>query len=26
VVYLATDVAQCITGSAVPIDCGWTAR
>jgi 3-hydroxybutyrate dehydrogenase len=25
VVYLATDVAQCITGSAVPIDCGWTA-
>lgn len=26
VVYLATDVAQGITGSAVPIDCGWTAR
>jgi len=26
VVYLAQDVAQCITGSAVPIDCGWTAR
>jgi 3-hydroxybutyrate dehydrogenase len=26
VVYLASDVAQCITGSAVPIDCGWTAR
>ena len=26
VVYLATDVAQCITGSTVPIDCGWTAR
>jgi 3-hydroxybutyrate dehydrogenase len=26
VVYLATDVAQCITGSAIPIDCGWTAR
>lgn len=26
VVYLATDVAQCITGSALPIDCGWTAR
>jgi 3-hydroxybutyrate dehydrogenase len=26
VVYLSTDVAQCITGSAVPIDCGWTAR
>jgi 3-hydroxybutyrate dehydrogenase len=26
VVYLATDVAHCITGSAVPIDCGWTAR
>jgi 3-hydroxybutyrate dehydrogenase len=26
VVYLATDVAQCITGSAVLIDCGWTAR
>jgi 3-hydroxybutyrate dehydrogenase len=26
VVYLATDVAQAITGSAVPIDCGWTAR
>ena len=26
VVYLATDVAQCMTGSAVPIDCGWTAR
>lgn len=26
VVYLATDMAQCITGSAVPIDCGWTAR
>jgi 3-hydroxybutyrate dehydrogenase len=26
VVYLATDVAQCITGSAVSIDCGWTAR
>jgi 3-hydroxybutyrate dehydrogenase len=26
VVYLSTDVAQCMTGSAVPIDCGWTAR
>jgi 3-hydroxybutyrate dehydrogenase len=26
VVYLSTDIAQCITGSAVPIDCGWTAR
>jgi 3-hydroxybutyrate dehydrogenase len=26
VVYLCTDMAQCITGSAVPIDCGWTAR
>lgn len=26
VVYLATDMAQGITGSAVPIDCGWTAR
>jgi 3-hydroxybutyrate dehydrogenase len=26
VIYLATDLAQCITGSAVPIDCGWTAR
>jgi 3-hydroxybutyrate dehydrogenase len=26
VVYLAGDVARCITGSAVPIDCGWTAR
>ncbi len=26
VVYLATDIAQGITGSAVPIDCGWTAR
>ena len=26
VVYLSTDVAHCITGSAVPIDCGWTAR
>ena len=26
VVYLATDVAQFITGSAVPIDGGWTAR
>ena len=26
VVYHCTDVAQCITGSAVPIDCGWTAR
>ena len=26
VVYLSTDMAQCITGSAVPIDCGWTAR
>jgi len=26
VVYLAGDLAQCITGSAVAIDCGWTAR
>jgi 3-hydroxybutyrate dehydrogenase len=26
VLYLSTDVAQAITGSAVPIDCGWTAR
>jgi 3-hydroxybutyrate dehydrogenase len=26
VVYLATDGAQCITGSAIPIDGGWTAR
>ena len=26
VVYLSTDLAQGITGSAVPIDCGWTAR
>ena len=26
VAYLATDAAHCITGSAVPIDCGWTAR
>jgi 3-hydroxybutyrate dehydrogenase len=26
IVYLSTDLAQCITGSAVPIDCGWTAR
>jgi len=26
VAYLASDLAQCITGSAVPIDCGWTAR
>jgi 3-hydroxybutyrate dehydrogenase len=26
IVYLATDLAQGITGSAVPIDCGWTAR
>ncbi len=26
VVYLSTDVAQCITGSAIPIDGGWTAR
>jgi 3-hydroxybutyrate dehydrogenase len=26
VVYLAQDVAQAITGSAVPIDGGWTAR
>ena len=26
VVYLATDAAQCITGSAIPIDGGWTAR
>ena len=26
VVYLATDLAQGLNGSAVPIDCGWTAR
>jgi 3-hydroxybutyrate dehydrogenase len=26
VVYLCTDVAHCITGVAIPIDCGWTAR
>jgi 3-hydroxybutyrate dehydrogenase len=26
VVYLCTDVAQGITGSVIPIDCGWTAR
>lgn len=26
VVYLSTDAAQGITGSAIPIDCGWTAR
>jgi 3-hydroxybutyrate dehydrogenase len=26
VVYLCTDIAQGITGSAIPIDCGWTAR
>lgn len=26
IVYLATDLAQGITGSAIPIDCGWTAR
>ncbi len=26
VLYLSTDIAQCMTGSAVPIDCGWTAR
>ncbi|HZC02723.1 MAG TPA: 3-hydroxybutyrate dehydrogenase [Gammaproteobacteria bacterium] len=26
VVYLASDLASGITGSAIPIDCGWTAR
>lgn len=26
VVHLSTDAAQCITGSAIPIDCGLTAR
>ena len=26
VVYLASDAAGAITGSAIPIDCGWTAR
>jgi 3-hydroxybutyrate dehydrogenase len=26
VVWLCTDVAQGMTGSAIPIDCGWTAR
>jgi len=26
VVYLSTDAAQGMTGSAIPIDCGWTAR
>jgi len=26
VLYLCTDVAQGITGSVIPIDCGWTAR
>jgi 3-hydroxybutyrate dehydrogenase len=26
IVYLCSDVAQVITGAAIPIDCGWTAR
>ena len=26
VVYLASDLASGIIGSAIPIDCGWTAR
>lgn len=26
IVYLASDLASGITGSAIPIDCGWTAR
>ena len=26
VVYLASDLASGVTGSAIPIDCGWTAR
>ncbi len=26
VVYLASDLASGITGSAITIDCGWTAR
>ena len=26
VVYLASDLASGITGSAIPIDCGWTAQ
>ena len=26
VIYLASDLASGVTGSAIPIDCGWTAR
>ena len=26
IVYLCSDAAQVITGAAIPIDCGWTAR